>query len=187
MVELIGIHGPLNSGKDTAANYLLRKLPNFSRYAFAQPLKQALTVLFGFTQEQMEDRVLKEANDLFWEFSPRFAITRLGHEYGRVMLREDVWIKRAEMEHLKNLSEGKATLITDVRYQNEADWIRWQKNSRMIYLEDPALEKDERHNHSSEAGIRFVEGYHDLVINDKSQGFEALQNQLDILMKKYFN
>lgn len=183
-VKLIGIHGPLNGGKDTAANYLQAKFPDMlGRYAFAQPIKQACGVLFGFTKDQLEDRVLKEEVDKFWGFSPRKAMQLLGTEYGRDMLRKDVWIRRGEMEYLKNLKLGKGTVITDVRFPNEAEWLRTMPNSIIIYLEVPSLVKDERYQHASEAGIEYDPNFDFKIINDKSAGLNAFFRQLDTIFE----
>lgn len=183
-VKLIGVHGPLNGGKDTVATYYMSKFQDtFSQYAFARPLKQACMVMFGFTQEQVYDEKLKEVVDPFWGFTPRSAMQKLGTEYGRDMMRKDVWVKRAEVEILKNEKGGRRTIITDVRFENEAEWLRAQPNSLLIYLETPGLSKDDdKYKHASEAGIKFVEGVDAKIINDKSKGFAALYQQLDALI-----
>lgn len=182
--NLIGVHAPLNGGKDTTADYIINMMKpisapaRFKAYAFAKPIKEALKILFGFSDMQLNDRVLKEQVDEFWGFSPRFAMQRLGTEYGRDMMRKDVWIKRAELEASNNLQSGINTIITDVRFQNEADWIRSQPNSALIYIKVPNLHRDEKYNHGSEAGI--TEEPSDLVIiNDKSLGLNNLYNQID--------
>jgi hypothetical protein len=176
---LVGIHGPLNGGKDTVANIIQSMFPeDYRRYAFAEPLKKAGEVLFGFTRHQMEDRVLKEAPDPFWGFTPRKAIQLLGTEYGRDSLREDVWIKRAELELLKNNNDGYKTIITDVRFENEAAWIRSVPNSILIYLKVPGLERDEKYNHASEAGIELIDTDF-VIINDKSLGINNLFRQIE--------
>lgn len=178
-VKLIGVHGPLNGGKDTTANYLQAKFPErFGRYAFAAPIKQACGIMFGFSKEQMEDRTLKEQPDEFWEFTPRKAMQLLGTEYGRVLLREDVWIKRAELELNKNLKIGRGLIITDVRFENEAEWVRSQPNSLLIYLHVPDLERDERYAHASEAGISRAET-DCYIVNDKQLGLANLFSKLD--------
>lgn len=180
MKKLIGIHGPLNGGKDTVADYILAKSSNaFGRYAFAGPIKQACMIMFGFTKEQLEDRVLKEQVDEFWGFTPRKAMQLLGTEYGRNMLRKDVWIRRGELQHLNNLKEGRGTIITDVRFDNEADWLRAQPNSALIYLKVPGLERDERYQHESEAGIKLDESFDTVIVNDKTKGLQSLFKQLD--------
>lgn len=179
---LIGIHGPLNGGKDTVANYIQAIFPEkFGRYAFASPIKQATTVMFGFSQAQLEDRVQKEAIDPFWGFTPRKAMQLLGTEYGRQMLNDRVWIMRAELEHKKNTSADRGTIITDVRFENEAEWIRSQPNSMLIYLKVPGLERDEKYNHASESGINLVESFDKVIVNDKSKGLNSLFIQIDAI------
>jgi len=182
--KIIGVHGPLNGGKDTVANYIIAMdktisgPPKWRRYAFAKPIKDACKVLFDFTQDQLEDRFLKETIVEFWGFSPRKAMQLLGTEYGRDMLRKDIWIKRAELEVKNNHSEGLGTIITDVRFQNEADWIRAQPNASLIYLEVPNLVRDEKYQHASEAGISRADN-DTVIINDKSLGINKLYDQID--------
>jgi len=182
--KLIGIHGPLNGGKDTVADFIyymdrtLSGPPRWSKYAFAKPIKEACKIMFGFTDEQMNDRVLKERVDPFWGFTPRFAMQKLGTEYGRDILRKDVWIRRAALEVQKNLEEGTKTIITDIRFENEAEWLRAQPNAILIYLEVPGLERDEKYNHGSEAGVKRLPG-DKLIINDKSLGLNKLYDQIE--------
>lgn len=192
---LIGVHGPLNGGKDTVASYIIEKFgirrwapgnrdnrfeSKYRRYAFAKPIKEACKVLFGFTQEQLEDRVLKETEDEFWGFTPRKAMQKLGTEYGRDMMRKDIWIRRAEMEIANNLKAGYHTIITDVRFENEAEWLRAQPNVMLIYLKVPNLIRDEKYQHASEAGISEAES--DVVIfNDKSLGINNLHAKIDAI------
>lgn len=175
---LIGIHGPLNGGKDTVAAYIQSRHAGFRKYAFAQPIKQACNVLFGFTQEQIEDRAKKEEVDPFWGFTPRKAMQLLGTEYGRNMLRDDLWIKRAEVEINNNQKIGYNTIITDVRFENEAVWLRSRPNAILIYLQVPGLVRDERYKHASEAGIS-MDPSDIVIVNDKSEGLKALYEQID--------
>jgi hypothetical protein len=182
--NLIGIHGPLNGGKDTVANYIIAMdktisgPPKWKRYAFANPVKRASQIIFGFSDEQLEDRVLKEAVDEFWGVTPRRMFQLLGTEFGRQMIRDDIWIKRAELEVKKNAAEGFRTIITDVRFQNEADWVRSQPDSILIYIMVPNLVRDEKYQHASEAGITHEEG--DFVIrNDKMLGINNLYDKID--------
>lgn len=175
-IDVIGIHGPLNGGKDTVCNLLKALRPGtFAQYAFARPLKEAGMILFGFTMEHFEDRVLKEQVDPFWGFSPRKAMQLLGTEYGRNMLREDIWIRRAEREVELNKTKGLKTIITDVRFENEATWVRSMgAKAALIYLHVPGLERDEKYNHASEAGIAHADTDVD-IINDKTKGLQHLK------------
>jgi hypothetical protein len=176
-IDVIGVHGPLNGGKDTVASLLMELRPGtFTTYAFARPLKQAGKILFGFTDEQLEDRILKEAVDPFWGFTPRKAMQLLGTEFGRDMLRKDIWIKRAEREVEMNKARGLKTIITDVRFENEAEWIRsLGEKAGLIYLEVTNLVRDEKYNHASEAGI--TKAINDVTIqNDKTNGLQWLKH-----------
>lgn len=181
---IIGIHGPLNGGKDTVANIIQAIKPDrYNRYAFARPLKEALKVLLGFTQEQLEDRVLKETVDPFWGFSPRKAMQMLGTEFGRDMLRKDIWIKRAEREVDINRSLGRGTIITDVRFENEVEWLRSRDDAVLIYIIAPDVVKDERYTHASEAGVSRADT--DIVlVNDKRDGLIALEKKVASIMEK---
>jgi hypothetical protein len=177
---VIGIHGPINSGKDTIANYIQALYPNkYRRYAFAKPLKEAVKTMFGFTDVQVEDRTLKEQVDPYWGFSPRFALQKLGTEYGRNMLDKDVWIKRAQYEHEQNLKLGLRTIITDVRFENEAAWIRSLPHATIIYIQAPDIVRDEKYNHESENGIS--RSFSDVIINnDKALGLDALYKSIEV-------
>lgn len=175
-VDVIGIHGPLNGGKDTVCNLLKELRPgSFEQYAFARPLKEAGMILFGWTMEHFEDRILKEQVDPFWGFSPRKAMQLLGTEYGRNMLREDIWIQRAARQVELNKAKGLKTIITDVRFENEAEWVRsLGDKAGLIYLEVPGLVRDEKYSHASEMGVSRSDT--DLVIvNDKSKGLQWLK------------
>jgi len=184
--KLIGIHGPLNGGKDTVANYIsamdktISGPPRWKRYAFANPVKRACQIMFGFSDEQLEDRILKEAEDEFWGggLTPRRMFQLLGTEFGRQMVRDDIWIRRAELEVKKNAAEGFKTIITDVRFQNEADWVRSQPDSILIYIIVPNLVRDEKYQHASEAGITHEDSDF-VILNDKTLGINNLYNKID--------
>jgi energy-coupling factor transporter ATP-binding protein EcfA2 len=173
--QIIGIHGPLNSGKDTIASIIQQLYPErYRRYAFAKPIKDAVKVMFGFTDIQVEDRALKEAPDQFWGFSPRKAMQLLGTEFGRELLRDDVWVKRAELEIASNKDNNYKTIITDVRFENEAEWIRNQPNSVILFIESPGLDTStSNYKHASEGGISVKAGDY-IITNDKRLGFNTL-------------
>lgn len=176
--NLIGITGLINSGKDTVANLIIAWLPRqLRRYSFARPLKEGVKAMFGWTDEDIENRTTKETVDAFWGFSPRKAMQLLGTEYGRNLLRDDIWIKAAERYHLKSQEQSQGTIITDVRFENEATWIRSQPNSILIHVKDPHHVTPAGPVHASEAGVQFVEG--DCTINnDKTLGIKALEDLL---------
>lgn len=174
-ISLIGVHGPLESGKDTVAKTIIETFPGrYRQYAFAWPIKEACKVIFGFTDEDMNDRVLKERIHPFWGVTPRSTMQLLGTEFGRGMIREDIWILRAETEIQNNAMDGFGTIISDVRFNNEAEIIR-SRNGVIIHIERPDLDFTKaNYKHASEGGVAREDG--DYVIQNTGT--------LDIFKKK---
>jgi len=59
--SLIGFLAKKRHGKDTSADYLVKKY-NYKKLSFAKPIKDACKILFGFTDEQLYGN-LKEVKD----------------------------------------------------------------------------------------------------------------------------
>jgi hypothetical protein len=59
-MAVIGIIGLAGSGKDTLCNALLKQLPGFSRYAYADPLKEFTMCVLPLNRQQCYDVVAKE-------------------------------------------------------------------------------------------------------------------------------
>lgn len=125
---LIGLTGKAGSGKDTVGEFL-KDTFNFNTYAFADPLKEAAAIAFGVDVSVFYDRDVKETEDPFWNITYREIAQKFGTECMRDQFRDDFWIKRAEME-LQRLNEQNDTgkrvrfCVTDVRFPNEAAWIK---------------------------------------------------------------
>jgi len=159
MRKVIGISGKARSGKDTIANYL-RFSYGYEKYSFADPLKRACAEMFGIPLEDFYDDDKKDVVNEFWGFSPRRMAQLLGTEGGRNLFRQDIWIKRAEV--FLN-STDKNIVIPDVRFENEAEFVR--NYGILIHINRPFVKTVE--SHSSENGINFKEG-DILVVNDSS-------------------
>ena len=140
MTQLIGIYGYARSGKDTIGAHLVKNF-GFTRYAFADPLKRACCEMFGITMDHFNDPELKEKEIPFWGFSPRYMAQRLGTEGGRELFRDDIWIKRAEMEWInyQNAVNGTGMVITDMRFENEINWVKSQ-GGYLIKVTRPGVE-----------------------------------------------
>lgn len=164
-MQLIGLSGAARSGKDTVGGYLVEK-HNFKRYAFADPLKRACSEMFGIPLEDFHSDEKKEVVNEFWGFSPRQIAQLLGTEGGRELFRQDLWTKRAELAYLQHKEaieylqpqtfgklEGMAGMvITDVRFPNEAQWIK-AMGGTVIHIERPGADgKVGVSAHASEAG-----------------------------------
>lgn len=123
---IIGISGVARSGKDSLANNLVMIFETLGikakRYAFADELKREVqsflmqkTGLDSFTQDDEQKKMVRP-----------FLVA-----YGtniRRALNRNCWI-----DTLKEfISKDEIAIISDVRYENEADWI--QENGFLIHL-----------------------------------------------------
>lgn len=159
-MKLIGIHGKAGSGKDTVAQFLADN--GFERYAFADPIKKALKAAFFLGNEHFEDRALKESEIDWIGKSPRRLAQLFGTEFGRQLVADDIWIRCAQrqLDNLRDMERETfmpfaGLVISDVRFENEAAWIRSQGGT-VLHLVRPTAAQVEAH--SSELGIRFLQG-----------------------------
>lgn len=179
---VIGFSGKAGVGKDTYKDSVLR-LTNYKYvpYSFAGPLKKACEFMFGWSQDQIEDRKFKEAIDPAWGFSPRRAMQLLGTEFGRV-LKPTLWLDFAT----KKLQEVQAydfagLVVPDVRFENEAKWVR-DLGGILVHLEASDLKTDVP-AHASESGVARVDG--DVVIVNHFDGIRSVDMQVRSLLNTY--
>ncbi len=162
---LIGLTGKARSGKDTSANFMVDE-HGFNGAAFAAPLKVAASVIFGLPLEHFYEDDLKEVVDSFWNLSPRQMLQKLGTEACRKVFSEDIWIRSLENSFQQAFDASYNLVITDVRFDNEADFIR-SKGGVIVHVvsgRESTLETSAQ-NHSSEAGVTFKEG--DQILNNR--------------------
>ena len=179
-LTLIGITGKARSGKDTVGNYI-KGMHNFNTYAFADPIKKAASIMFGIPLDYFYDDEHKERIVSQWDLSPRQIMQTLGTEGGRDLFRQDIWVKRGEIEWANfcaNNQYRSGLIFTDVRFENEAEMIRLN-GGHIIHIERENVTKV--NEHISEQGITF--NLKDIVIhNDKTK--EDLFKRVDDIMKK---
>lgn len=115
----VGLTGPAGCGKDTAAVGLCNAL-GYERFAFADPIKDALAGMLSIDRGWLDDRAYKELPLEGLGVSPRRLAQTLGTEWGRDVVDQDWWLKLMEFRSL----EHPLVVIPDVRFDNEASWIR---------------------------------------------------------------
>jgi len=114
---IIGLAGKARSGKDTCASFFMKR--GFHRYAFADPIKSTVNPLFGWDDRHGFGE-LKEVVDPFWGVSPRYVYQKFGTEFARETVRDDFWLRVAFLK----LRDIPLVVIPDVRFNNEAEWVR---------------------------------------------------------------
>ena len=126
--DIVFLTGPARSGKDTIANVFVKH--GYTCLKLAGALKKALSAIFGFSPEQMEDGVLKETIDETWGITPRTAMQYIGTDVFQNHLDSlipgigrDIWVKGLSIEIEKILKSGGRVVISDLRFPHEFDYI----------------------------------------------------------------
>ncbi len=133
---IIGLCGPKQSGKSTAAEYLRRQY-NFQRLRFSGPLKSMLYAL-GLTEREIEGDKKEEPCALLCGQTPRHAMVSLGTEWGRDMIAPHFWTN-AWRTALDRLQATQAVVAEDCRFPNEAALIE-KLGGLTIYIVRPGME-----------------------------------------------
>jgi hypothetical protein len=154
-LKLIGVHGKAQSGKDTIARVLVEE-HGFVRMAFADPLKAASAVLFGWPVEMAFSDEIKGYKSPLWDITGRTAFQRLGDAM-KIGFGTDFWIKRWACDYIK-LCKKHSIVVSDVRTNIEADMIRGL-GGLILHVErrGSGLRGLEAF-HSSERGVIFNKG-----------------------------
>lgn len=136
-VKIIGVMGIKRSGKDTIAEYLINN-HYYTRYAFADPLKDAVQEMFLFTHAQMHgSQTDKETVDPRWGITPRRVLEIVGtdlmqfdfHRHtkeGEFPYGRKIWVRRFQLWYEEELSKYPDTgvVFSDVRFPHEVEEIR---------------------------------------------------------------
>lgn len=152
---LIGLCGPAGAGKNTVAEFLTDSDGcSFRQVAFADPLYECVSTITGLAVAQLKDRAVKEAVIPWLGKSPRQMLQSLGTEWGRQMVHDQLWI-RITLDRIRDdLTNGRSVVVTDVRFDNEAEAIR-QAGGEVWKVIRPGwrcLDEDAA-KHPSEAGV----------------------------------
>lgn len=146
-VKLFGVAGPAGVGKDTVGDWLV-KHRGFHKHAFASVLKAGLAAM---GMPEPADRDAKELPIEGFSFSWRDAAQKLGTEWGRA-LDPDLWAKLTNLHLLREMAQGHSVVVTDVRFENEADMIR-ALGGTIIHMTGRSAKLGALSGHASEAGI----------------------------------
>lgn len=144
---VIGIAGKAGTGKDTIADLIVMLRLGGYRYSFADPLRAMLKA--GFRIDMYDRDWIRRKEDPVKHLgkSPRQLMQSLGTEWGRNLVHPDIWVKEAL---IRLLECGPGMVIADVRFDNEAEWVRI-RGGKLIHVTRfcaPLV-----HQHASENGV----------------------------------
>lgn len=157
-MRLIGIHGFKQSGKDTLGRLLVEEY-GYRRIAFADRLKEAVSIIFSVPREHLfgteEDKNrltavrwidLREV-DRKERSDPEFLTVReLMQTFGTEVCRRhipDIWFRYLPED------DSRPLVVTDLRFLNEAEFLK----SRGAVLIEVIRKGLNAQGHESEAGL----------------------------------
>lgn len=170
---LVGLIGKAESGKSTAANYLVSRY-GFSTWSFASELKRVCSELFGLTDDQYTTEG-KHRVDPRYGVTPRKILQFIGTDCFRTIC-PDVWVNRLGAlldRYNMSMPYPPDCVIEDVRFANEVRMIRGRGGViiKMVRLDHKALSGSEA-KHASEIEM-------DQIVPDKT--IEARTGEMSVI------
>ena len=131
-IKIIGIAGVARVGKDTLCSDFLKELSR-------RNIKSQRLAFADFLKEDLKDFLLAKSGVNVYTDTPedKDLIRPLLVEYGKLMrnLSQGLyWINKIQSQLSKNLKDGIISIISDVRYPNEASWINSFSQGSTIHL-----------------------------------------------------
>lgn len=156
-VHLIGLSGKAGSGKNYLARHALLPL-GFFPIALADHFKVDAVVRDGAPLDEVFFTSKSEAT--------RELLQKRGTEEGRWVHGEDIWIRTLEAWIAAHVAKGwNRFVITDVRFTNEANWVKLMGGMVVQVTGRGGLE-GAMSQHPSEVDLDGYEGY-DVVIDNR--------------------
>ena len=169
-VRIIGISGYARSGKDLARVSLEAR--GYSRVALADQIRNSLFLLNPLVSDSK--RLVEAVNEYGWDKAKtafpeiRSLLQRQGTEVGRESWDENFWIDLA----FRNVPENSRIVVPDVRYPNEAEFIR-SRGGQIWRVNRTGLES--KNAHQSENALDDYDFDH-ILLNDSTP--EAIDSRV---------
>ena len=181
--SLIGLTGRKRSGKDTAANILIRDY-GAVRHSFADPLREVCTIIFGVTAEELTAPELKEVFlDRYPYESPREILQKVGTECIRTHYPE-AWIEAFRRTTEPVVKKGGLVVCSDLRFMNEALHIR-SRGGIIIRIDADKRLGPPEDGHTSETEMLGIEPDLTIPNNDTQEKFEEMCSKIfSVLLQK---
>lgn len=197
-MRIVAFSGPKYCGKDTAAKGLFDLRANQTHNIFrlakmAEGVKSICREAFGYTDDMLEDPVLKEVKtESFPYIEPRWAMMDIANWF-RDQYGGDVWVQRWERVALEADEHFACHVMTDLRFPEELEMLQKHK-ALIIYIhrqeaEDVLAAKqgagDAMALNPSEAHYKLIrENATATVYNDGT--IERLHTQVQAVVQNYY-
>lgn len=176
--RIIGLYSPApQSGKTFTATVLSNQ--GFKPISFAEPLKRMACVFlnsFGYREDEAVRLVWVDKHKMIPEIgcTGRHVLQRLGTEWGRQQIADDVWIRCWEARVMRAPGD---VVTDDVRFLNEAQAIK-AAGGEMWKIVRPSAERNT--SHVSEGGLDDWDGFDVVIDNDGS--LESFRRKIDAVI-----
>ena len=174
-MEIIGLMGHQGVGKNYIADVLLKNLPKKN------------SVIIAFADHFKVDCICKhncDYNKVFGEkdYETRRMLQKVGTEEGRNVFGENIWINITET-WIKLLNERgvERFIISDVRFKNEADWIK-KMNGILVKIVAPNRYRMrlERETNNNEELINQIKNHKSEIMIDEFSEYDIqIKNDID--------
>jgi len=191
-MQVICLIGQKRVGKDTVADIIQSKEPEFQRFALADPIKDIARIMFNFTENQLYSAE-KDVLDTQWGIRPRDFFEKFGTEIMQfdiykylpglesTVSRRCFWV-----ESLINKIRGlrcQKVIITDVRGLHELEAIKIAfPSARFI-----KITRDSPLSQGANANIHITQQEPDLIPLDKINLIIENNGTLEELKEKIQN
>lgn len=184
---IIAVIGKKYSGKTTFSSYI-DKSGSFVSFAFADPIKKICKETFSLTDDQLHDPILKETLDPRWNKTPRELFQIVGTDLFRERFDKDIWVNVVRHQ-VNRVDPEKNIIFTDIRFQNELDFIVSLNRSEPVVVVEIRRPHDHRSSmdtHSSET-VELEYPYKTFLDNDGTlEEFYEKINQFKVEKLKMF-
>ncbi len=187
MLPHIGLCGYMRSGKDTIADYLIENY-GYTRFGFAQALKEEVARGVGCTVEELNEEPLRS--------QVRPVLQIWGTEFRRGQ-DPNYWISQADQKISRHQSRfGRPIVFNDVRFQNEIDLLR-ERGFLIIRIDmsvEDVLVYQEAHGEAREVTLARLEhaserewqaAEFDVVIPSVRGDMQGLYNAIGDVVQEY--
>lgn len=176
MSLLIGMAGKAGSGKDTVGNYL-KQVQQFEGVAFADAIRDGMRAMFGLEDKHFAHPFKETILEQYGK-SPRQMMQTLGTEWGRQCVNENLWLIVAGEKVKKFHDSDIDVVITDVRFLNEAEWVR-SNGGYIVHVERGSIAPVNAH--PSEAGVPYEDG--DIILTNNGT-LDGLYNSVEDMLRR---